>query len=100
MNTVAKNLFLSIALCAGALVESRASDVDQMTSNTSRLTLKVNKEFLGGEVRVYNGNHELVISQKMKKRKVLIDFGYAMVGGYTVQLMKGVQQKEFYFMKK
>lgn len=100
MNAAAKNLFLSLALCAGVMAESLASDVDQVISSTSRLTLKLNKEFLGGEVRVYNGNRELVISQRMKKRKVLIDFSDAMVGGYTVQLMKGPHQQEFYFMKK
>jgi hypothetical protein len=101
MSPKAKIVSLTIAFCALTMSAVAFEAVDT-TSNaqSTKLILKMNKEFIGGEVQILNANSSLILSQKMKKRKMEINFSAVMAGEYVVRVMKGTQQKEFYFLKK
>jgi hypothetical protein len=102
MKASPKFILLTLALSAWVTLDGVASEVTQGTSpsHPHRLTLKTNKEFIGGEVRVYSGNKLLLISQRMKRKKVSIDFSDALIGEYTVEFIKGSQQEEHHYLKK
>ena len=102
MGSLAKIVSLTGAFWALVMSHAVAFEAVDTTSSThsSRLVLKMDKDFIGGEVQILNANSSLIISEKMRKRKMSIDFSAAMAGEYVVRVMKGTQQKEFYFLKK
>ena len=67
---------------------------------SNQLLVRTDRDFIGGEICVYDGKRALLVSQKMKKRKVSIDFSEAMIGEYIVKVTKGKHQQEFHFFKK
>jgi hypothetical protein len=84
-------------------VEVYASDVVSGSSVTvaeTKLVVKTGKDLVGGHVLVYNSNDVLVVVQKMKKRKLTIDFSNVVFGVYTIRIVKGEEQQEYHFLKK
>jgi hypothetical protein len=60
---------------------------------------KVAKEFLGAELQVYSSDGVKLLSEKVGRRKVLIDFYYEDPGRYIIQFVKGHTKQEFSFVK-
>ena len=88
-------LILSSSLCATA----EAIDVIEPRQN-SLFTLKAEKQFVGAQVEIYNASGELITTQSLQKRKMVIDFGDAMLGLYTIKVVKGDSKQEFKYLKK
>ena len=61
--------------------------------------VKTEKKFIGAKVQVFNASGELLATQTLKKRKVVIDFGDVKTGSYTIRLSKDKKTKEFHFEK-
>ena len=99
MKTLAKSLVVTFAFF-GAFEVLAVDEIQGLGGNAERVMLKMNREFIGGEVQVFSSTRTLLISQKMTKRKVSIDFSGVRVGEYTVRIRKGTQQQEYYFLKK
>jgi len=93
---------LAFALVAAVQVDVFASEAFHGISDSRpvRFLLKMKRQFVGGEVQVFSASSALIISHRMKKRKVSIDFSDVMVGEYTVRVLKGNEQQEFHFLKK
>jgi len=102
MKKQTKILLLAFALSAAVQADVFASDAVQGISDPGqmRFMLKMDRQFIGGEVQVFSANSELIVSQKMKKRKVSIDFSDVMAGEYIVRVLKGTLQQEYHFLKK
>ena len=102
MKKQAKILLLAFALSAAVQVDVFASEVVQGISDPGpiRFMLRMNRQFIGGEVQVFSAGSALIVSQKMKKRKVSIDFSDVMAGEYIVRVLKGALQQEYHFLKK
>lgn len=98
----AKILLLAFALVAAVQGDALASEVLKGFSDPGpvRLMLKMDRQFKGGDVQVFSANSSLIISQKMKKRKISIDFSDVIAGEYIVRVLKGTQQEEYHFLKK
>ena len=62
--------------------------------------LKTEKRFAGAQVEVYNSRGELMTSQSLKKRKMVVDFGQAKFDTYTIRIIKGQARQEFKYIKK
>jgi hypothetical protein len=63
-------------------------------------TVKTNRKFVGAKVEILASNGNVVTSQILQKRKVIIDFGDIKYGTYTIRISKGGQIKEFQYDKK
>lgn len=96
---VAGSLFIS------STVTTLAATKDETTTTTSTrhkhfFKVKAQKRFLGATVEVFVGDGDLLTAQNLQKRKVIIDFGDAKGGIYTIRLTKGNETKEFRYIKK
>ena len=81
-------LFLLIASATVATAAARANVIDP-PAHKNLFTLKTEKEFIGAQVEVYNFNGELITSQSLQKRKMVIDFADVLDGTYTIKVVKG-----------
>lgn len=61
---------------------------------------KADKKFLGARVDILSAGGEVITSQNLEKRKVIIDFGSVRYGTYTIRVSKGSESKEYQFVKK
>jgi hypothetical protein len=100
MKTFKTIVFIVAGVLAGTVGVLASDEMTNATSGSSIIVVKAEKELVGGEVLVYNSDQILVATQKMKKRKLAVDFSQARFGAYTIVIVKGDQQKEFYFLKK
>jgi len=101
MKQQTKIFFLAFALVVAIQVAANATEaIRGVSEKPVWFMLKMNKQFVGGEVQVYSGGSALILSQKMKKRKVSIDFSQVMAGEYIVRVLKGNEQQEYHFLKK
>ena len=90
-----------VALLLSSAVMSSAEAIEPGPSKYKDLfTLKAEKEFVGAQVEVYNSSGKLITSNSLQKRKMIIDFGDAMFGTYTIRIVKGDDLKEFKYVKK
>ena len=88
------------SLSSLAVSASDAIDVLEPPRTKNLFTLKTEKEFVGAQVEVYNSRGELITSQSLQKRKMIIDFGDALFGHYTIRIKKGDATQEFKYIKK
>ena len=56
--------------------------------------LKLTREFVGATLEIYSENGELILSQVVNERKVLIDFDNQKEGIYKIKIRKGEEQVE------
>lgn len=103
MKTLIKVLVAG-SLFIASTVTTLAAPTDDVTTTTTKhknhFKVKAQKKFLGATVEVFVGNGDLLTAQSLQKRKVIIDFGDAKGGTYTIRLTKGNETKEFRYIKK
>lgn len=89
-----KNTILTIAFAlvtlAGFAKEKEAVQVLAARMNT--LYLKVEKDFAGSTIEVYNEAGELIASESITERKILIDFDAVCNGLYTIKVKKNNEE--------
>lgn len=77
------------------------AQVDVTTqANENLFVLKASRKFKGAEVEVLSSSGYLVSSQKLTRRKLIIDFKNVRTGSYRIKVKKGNAQEEFQFVKK
>ena len=77
------------------------AQVDVITQSHENLfVLKASRKFKGTEVEVLSSSGYLVSSQKLTRRKLIIDFKNVRAGSYLIKVKKGNDQEEFQFVKK
>jgi len=62
--------------------------------------LKAQKKLIGATVEIISANGNLITSQQLERRKVVIDFEAVKYGTYTIRVSKGNESTEFLFVKK
>ena len=101
MKKLATSLFVSLLIISSsARVTAEAIDVTEPRNYKNLFTLKTEKEFVGAQVQIYNAGGKLITTQSLQKRKMIIDFGDAMQGMYTIKVVKGSSAQEFKYLKK
>jgi hypothetical protein len=60
---------------------------------------KVAKEFLGANLEIYSADGVKLFTQKVERRKILVDFYYENPGRYIIHFVKGDATQEFTFVK-
>ncbi len=90
-----------VALLLTSAIISNAEAIDPGPSKYKDLfTLKADKDLIGAQVEIYNSSGELITTNSLQKRKMIIDFGEAVFGTYTIRIVKGDEEKEFKYVKK
>lgn len=85
---------------AASASETKSKDpIHVLSTRMDVLYFKVDKEFIGGEIEIYSQDGIKLLSQKVVRRKVLIDFYYENPGKYIVHFSKGEVQKDVNFVK-
>ncbi len=80
---------------------SSATPQDVEANNYKNLFVVTTKRAMrGAEVRVFYSNGDLVTSQRLRKRKMIIDFCDAKSGEYTIVVEKGKSKEEFHYVRK
>ena len=94
---------LTVALLLLSLVAS-ARHTDEHRTGTHRykniFVFKTDKKFLGAKVEIISAEGNLITSQQVERRKVVIDFDAVKYGTYTIRVSKGKESKTFLFVKK
>ncbi len=102
MKTITKLMLLSLLFISSGIYASTAEAVDSIkpSKHKNLFVFKTEKQFVGARVEVYNSKGELVTSQSLQKRKMVIDFGDVKFDTYTIRIVKGQAQQEFKYIKK
>jgi hypothetical protein len=100
-----KNLFtVAAALVFLSTTAQAASPKETIiighSKNKDLLVFKTEKKFAGALVEVYTSQGELLTSQHLLKRKMIIDFGSVMKDTYTIRVVKGNAIREYQYIKK
>jgi hypothetical protein len=103
MKTLLNTLIVTFLFVSfSSLASTPAEETDRMIPPKYKnlFVFKADKKFLGAKVEILTSAGEVITSQNLEKRKVIIDFGTARFGTYTIRVSKGDDTKEFHFVKK
>jgi hypothetical protein len=98
-----KVLVVGLLLFAASVHNTHAKDNTPAPLNNkanSLFIIKAEKSFLGATVEIFHAGGDLLASQQLERRKVVIDFGSVQYGTYTIRLTKGDKIQEYHFEKK
>ena len=70
------------------------------SKNKNLFVFKTEKKFIGATIEIYTSSGELLTSQNLHKRKMIIDFGPLMKDTYTIRVVKGEAMREYQYVKK
>lgn len=97
-NLLTTALFVAIAAIANAtpvegweIVHSRKKET--FAFNTGR-------DMKGAELKVLYSNGDVLVSERMRRRRMVIDFAEVKKGTYTILLMKNGMTKTFQYEKR
>jgi hypothetical protein len=91
--------FFLIAQSVSAAPTLAGSGIVRIKGKTL-FVFKTDRKFIGATVEVIFANGEVITSQKLEKRKMMIDFADVKAGDYTIRVTKGKRVEEFYYEKK
>jgi hypothetical protein len=89
-----------VILIMATPIVARSKDSKTEPSRKNLFVFKADKKFIGAQVEVLYGNGEVVTSQTLSKRKMLIDFSDMKSGSYMIRVKKGSDVQQFTFEKK
>ena len=82
-------------------VRSGSESVSVVSSKYKNLFIfKAKKKFVGATVEIYSSNGEMVTSQHLQKRKMIINFCDVRYDTYIIRIAKGNNIQEFKYVKK
>ena len=80
--------------------ETKSKDpIHLLSSRMNVFYFKVDRELIGGEIEIYTQEGVKLLTQKVQRRKILIDFYYENPGKYIIQFSKGEIKRDFNFVK-
>ena len=91
---------LVILIMAQPILARSKDPKTEPSRNKNLFVFRAEKKFVGAQVEVLYSNGEVLTSQTLKKRKMLIDFSDVKYGSYTIRVKKGNDIQEFTFEKK
>lgn len=104
MKSITRYLSFLLVLVAstGAIAEAGLeATLGKETHEDYRFSFKTEKKFIGASVEIYHATGERLVTQTLERRKVIIDFGKARKGEYTIRIKTGDQLiEEYKYVKK
>jgi hypothetical protein len=93
-----------VALLISAAITAQATPVEDVsvvpTKYKDLFVFKADRDYVGATVEVFYSNGDLVTSEKLAKRKMIINFCDTRLGEYTIRVVKGDKKQEFHYVKK
>ena len=94
-------LVLLVILSALIAKNAFAGNVGEIKTKYGHLfVLKASRKYMGSTVEAYYSNGDLVTTQKISKRRMVIDFCDTKYGEYIIRVVRGNEKKEFQYIKK
>ena len=101
MKALAKILSIVLLLITITASARHADDNSKSSHRYKNIfVIKTDKKFLGAKVEIISAEGNLITSQQLERRKVVIDFGAVKYGTYTIKVSKGKESRVFLFVKK
>ena len=97
-----KIMLMTCMLLAGFSASVHGAKVKKPVQAICRMDVyyfKVAKEFLGADLEIYSGDGVKLLTQKVGRRKILVDFYYENPGRYVIHFVKGDSTQEFNYTK-
>ena len=97
-----KIMLMACMLLAGFSASVHGAKEKKMVQAVCRMDVyyfKIAKEFLGADLEIYSGDGVKLLSQKVGRRQILVDFYYENPGRYVIHFVKGDSTQEFNFNK-
>jgi flagellar hook assembly protein FlgD len=69
------------------------------TKHRTFFVFKAQKKFVGATVEIYASNGDLLTTQNLERRKMVIDFGSVTTDTYTIRIIKGDARREYQYIK-
>jgi hypothetical protein len=91
---------LVILIMAQPIIARSRNPKSEPSRNKNLFAFRADRKFVGSQVEVLYANGEVLTSQTLKKRKMLIDFSDMQYGSYTIRVRKGNEVQEFTYEKK
>ncbi len=92
---------LALVVIMMAATVAVANPIDVVPSRHQNLFVFTTKKAMrGAEVKVLHTSGDVVTSQRLYKRKMIIDFCDVKPGTYTIVVQKGKAKEEFQYVKK
>ncbi len=95
--TVVVALYLSLPAWATSLDDSL---IKSQAKDDNVFVLKSGKNLVGANVEIYASNGNLVTSQQLHKKRMIIDFKPVRKDTYTIRVVKGKSIQLFEFIKR
>src|SRR5678809_1055035 len=99
---VMKGRLMGVALLVVCSVMGAFGDpgpVKVLSTKADIFYFKIDKDFIGALLEVFDENGNKILEQKVDKRKVLVDFYYDQPGEYSIKISYGPMQETYYFEK-
>jgi hypothetical protein len=98
-------VFILSIILAATKVSAAGAPADEVrghapSKNKNLFVYKADKNLVGGKVEILAYNGQVITSQHLQRRKMIIDFGDVQFGTYTIRVSKGSKSEEFQFTKK
>src|SRR5689334_6376123 len=102
MKTLLIASFLVLAMTSSFATEVTRGESGSTASsrNKNLFVFKAKKKFVGATVEIYTSNGEMITSQHLQKRRMIISFSDVQYDTYTIRIAKGNNAKEFQYIKK
>jgi hypothetical protein len=96
-------LFVSVAVVA--LMQPLRAAVGggepvSVSTKNNFFVVKADRKFKGANIEILSSKGDLVTTQVMEGRKMIIDFGDMQEGSYTIRISKGDKVREFQYEKR
>jgi hypothetical protein len=85
-------LISAFALITLASFAKEKETVQVLVARMNTLYLKVEKDFAGSVIEIYNEAGELIATEAITERKILIDFDTVCNGVYTIKVKKNSEE--------
>jgi hypothetical protein len=89
----------SIGLTALAGKTKSKSSVHLISTRMDVFYFKIDKKFIGSDLEIYSQDGLKVLTQKIDRRKVIIDFYFENPGKFIIMFKKDGHHEEFSFIK-
>jgi hypothetical protein len=95
-------IYIWTVLVAGSLslTAPTAHQKSIASEQENAFVLKASRKFKGAEVTVISSSGQVVMSRRVNKMRLIIDFKNAKPDTYRVIVKKDINQQEFKFIKK
>jgi hypothetical protein len=91
-------LFFTCLSASADKIKAKSS-VHLVSTRMDIFYFKIDKTFLGAELEIYSQDGVKLFTEKLDRRKILIDFYFENPGKFIIMFKKGDRHEEFSFIK-